>query len=121
MLLLSPACSTGLCGRSACGFPCITVDLVFRGDAQDELADVGAVKHHVDRSRQLLEAIDDGLERLQLPFADPARQLRDGLGHAVEVIQHDEPLQQHALDQEVADAAWPRRRFGIVVTGDQPA
>jgi hypothetical protein len=42
---------------------------------------------------KLFEAPDDGLELLELAFAHPARQLGDGLGHAVEMIQHDEPLQ----------------------------
>src|SRR3954447_22384191 len=35
----------------------------------DELADVGAVEQHVDGGRQLLEALDDGLQRLQLAVA----------------------------------------------------
>ena len=70
------------------------------------LADVGAVEEHVDRRRQLLEALDDGLQRLQLAGGISAPICGDLL-EAVEVVEDDE-----ALEQWRAGRGGCRRRAG---------
>jgi len=61
------------------------------GDADDELADVRPVEQHVDRGRELLEALYHGFEHVQFARGEPAGKLRDGVVAPVEVVQHDEP------------------------------
>jgi hypothetical protein len=56
------------------------------GRLDDELADVLAVEQHVDRRRQLLETLDDGLERREPALGDQAGDLTDRLRRAAEVV-----------------------------------
>src|SRR4051812_44802370 len=81
----------------------------------DELADVGAVEEHVDRGRQLLEALDDGLEGLEAAVGHPLGELAGDLGELVEVVEDDEALQGDALDEQVAEVGWAGWGLGVVV------
>ena len=48
--------------------------------------------------------LDDGFERLKLRFPHQPGQPGRGIGRAVEMIEHDEALQQRTLDEKVAEA-----------------
>src|SRR5262249_18286500 len=91
------------------------------GDAEDELAGVGAVEQHVDRVRQVCESLDYCLQRLELPLPHPPRELGDRLADAIEMIEHDEALEPHALNEEVGERAWSAGWAGLVVAGYEPA
>src|SRR6201997_301209 len=80
-----------------------TPDLARRLD--DELADVLAVEQHVDRCRQLLEALDDGLQRGEPALGDQAGDLANRLGRTAEVVEDNEALQCRTLDQQVCERA----------------
>ena len=68
-------------------------------DADDKLADVRAVEEHVDRRRQLLEALDDGLERSQLALRHQSGDLADRFWGSAEVVENDEALQRGPLGE----------------------
>jgi hypothetical protein len=87
----------------------------------EELADVGSVEQQVDRGRKLFEAFDHGLQRLRLAGADPTSELLNRLRLAVKMVEHDEALQVHALDQQRSEVARAGGRLGVVVGGDQAA
>src|SRR5512142_1726491 len=83
-------------------------------DAYEELADVGAVEQHVDRGRELFEAFDHGLQRVQPSRGDPVSEFVNRFWAAVEVVEHEKTLQTHALDQQSGEIARAGGWLGVV-------
>src|SRR5262249_37085483 len=88
------------------------------GDLDDEFADVRPVEEHVDRGRELLEALNHGFEHLQFACGKPTGKLRDGVPAPVEVVEDDETLQPYALSQQHPEIAQARWRLDVVVGGN---
>src|SRR5581483_1014405 len=90
-------------------------------DANEHLPDVVAVEEPYKRGGRVLEAVDHRLAVLQLPGRDPRPDLREEVAEAVEVVDHDEPLDAQPLRDDQRHVPRSRLRLRRVVLRDRAA
>ena len=87
-------------------------------DANDDLAEIPAVEQADERTRRLLQPLDDVFTVADASFAHPARHLRQKVGLTVAVVGDDEAANRHAVDQDRPEVG-PSHRLRRIVLADE--
>src|SRR5690606_32726400 len=103
------------------GFGAGRVRSVFRGEADDLLADLVPLQHVDERGRRVLDALGDRLAVLEPPLLEPAQRLGHVLAAGLRVVGDDEAAHGQALADHADQAARPGARLGVVGPHDHAA